>query len=509
MALRYVSKMYRSSSSASSQSEQTFPVSRTQEHCVLFQKKTINSFQEKGYKFMHIASVQIAVILLVRKGINACVLLCLHDGIIQTSLVDGPVHFNCYPDLTVDLFDKNTSGFNMVEGSRPISLVYRIYYRVLSTSLEPKAKIKSPKNEIVLMYSSTSNSSISTPKMLFWKDVTLPDEWVLKQELPPVKIPAQNSDLKSIQQYFDGTVKISFDQPLIRERRNSFAGSRSSFSSDQDLRDKNLERYLKDHENPNRSIQIRELQSKEGPSDQDIQLEGISTKSQVTSTYYSTKDDIKFKGKSIKKEVQVEDDVESTSLTTFDMVAPIHPSLMVLDKVLNDLDSELLVIDMINLHADFMSKENYDKRKTYHKIYSVSEKQNIRKEWKKKMKEVKASPFKISDPGLNENVFTETKKIIEQNNFVNQTLHTIGQQLDRTQGSPDGVNTLIFTIVKHFVGTPSNITNRVSDYLNNLRCNKMSDYRWYKDVFMSRVMLREDSQKPFWKENKYDSETWY
>ncbi|KAG2703841.1 hypothetical protein I3760_06G155300 [Carya illinoinensis] len=59
-------------------------------------------------------------------------------------------------------------------------------------------------------------------------------------------------------------------------------------------------------------------------------------------------------------------------------------------------------------------------------------------------------------------------------------------------------------LVKHFVGTPSNITNRISDYLNNLRCNKMSDYRWYKDVFMSCVMLREDSQKPYWKEKFID-----
>ncbi|KAG2689260.1 hypothetical protein I3760_09G132400 [Carya illinoinensis] len=58
--------------------------------------------------------------------------------------------------------------------------------------------------------------------------------------------------------------------------------------------------------------------------------------------------------------------------------------------------------------------------------------------------------------------------------------------------------------VKHFVGTPSNITNRISDYLNNLRCNKMSDYHWYKDVFMSCVMLREDSQKPYWKEKFID-----
>jgi hypothetical protein len=38
---------------------------------------------------------------------------------------------------------------------------------------------------------------------------------------------------------------------------------------------------------------------------------------------------------------------------------------------------------------------------------------------------------------------------------------------------PDGINTLIYTIIKHFVGTPSNITSRNSDYLNNLRCPSM------------------------------------
>jgi hypothetical protein len=62
-------------------------------------------------------------------------------------------------------------------------------------------------------------------------------------------------------------------------------------------------------------------------------------------------------------------------------------------------------------------------------------------------------------------------------------------------GEPDAVNTLIFTIVKHFIGTPSNITTRIFDYLNNLRCPTMSDYRWYQDVFHSCVMLRLDSQK--------------
>ena len=67
------------------------------------------------------------------------------------------------------------------------------------------------------------------------------------------------------------------------------------------------------------------------------------------------------------------------------------------------------------------------------------------------------------------------------------------------RGILDGVNTLIYTILKHFVGTPSNISSQVSDLLNNLRCPTMPDYRWYQDVFISRVMLRKYCHKPYWK----------
>ena len=56
-------------------------------------------------------------------------------------------------------------------------------------------------------------------------------------------------------------------------------------------------------------------------------------------------------------------------------------------------------------------------------------------------------------------------------------------------GIPDGVNTLIYTIIKHFVGTPSNISSQINDYLNNLKYPTMSDYRWYQDVFISKVMI--------------------
>ena len=64
----------------------------------------------------------------------------------------------------------------------------------------------------------------------------------------------------------------------------------------------------------------------------------------------------------------------------------------------------------------------------------------------------------------------------------------------------DDLNTPIYTIFKHFVGTPSNISPRVSDLLNILRGSTMTNFRWYQDVFISRVMLRKDCHKPYLKE---------
>ena len=68
------------------------------------------------------------------------------------------------------------------------------------------------------------------------------------------------------------------------------------------------------------------------------------------------------------------------------------------------------------------------------------------------------------------------------------------------QPSQDAVNTLIFTITKHFVGDPNQYKERASDVLINLRCPQLSDFRWYKDVFISKVLSRFDCQQSYWKE---------
>ena len=59
------------------------------------------------------------------------------------------------------------------------------------------------------------------------------------------------------------------------------------------------------------------------------------------------------------------------------------------------------------------------------------------------------------------------------------------------EGGPDGVNTLIYTITRHFIGTPSNITTKMHDQLNNLRFTTLSDYRWYEDVLLAESCTEE------------------
>jgi len=64
----------------------------------------------------------------------------------------------------------------------------------------------------------------------------------------------------------------------------------------------------------------------------------------------------------------------------------------------------------------------------------------------------------------------------------------------------DDVSTLILTISLHFVGDPSHLKDKNVELPFNLRCKKLSDFQWYKNIFLTHVMLRKDSNQPFWKE---------
>ncbi|XP_028061487.1 uncharacterized protein LOC114264954 [Camellia sinensis] len=64
----------------------------------------------------------------------------------------------------------------------------------------------------------------------------------------------------------------------------------------------------------------------------------------------------------------------------------------------------------------------------------------------------------------------------------------------------DAVYTLINTILHHFVGASTDGTeDRSRELLQNLGCPSLSYFRWYKDVFMMRVVRRSDTNSDHWK----------
>ena len=153
----------------------------------MFSKKNIGEFLvTKKFNYLHIGMVQVAIKPLTRKGINAFVLMCLRDarfknfkdsilGMIIVSLYDGPVYFNCYPDLTLALDDPNivkpltlniaSFGYHMEEGNKPFSLIYHIYYRLLGTQLNPGAiNHREPSGKTMLIQCSTPDAKVQVQK---------------------------------------------------------------------------------------------------------------------------------------------------------------------------------------------------------------------------------------------------------------------------------------------------------------------------------------------------------
>ena len=75
----------------------------------------------------------------------------------------------------------------------------------------------------------------------------------------------------------------------------------------------------------------------------------------------------------------------------------------------------------------------------------------------------------------------------------------IQTSLDKS-GNQYLVHTLVFVVTKHFLGDPIAFQARTSKILQNIRYRKLSDYRWYKEVYFAKVHSRTDVNQPYCKE---------
>ena len=132
---------------------------------------------------------------------NVSCLVCLQDtrhytfedsllATAEVSLHDGPVYFNCYPDRMVQLQDNHVleaiklkiklCGLNMKPASIPATLIYRIQYKLLNSSTS-LVLIPPDKDQTIVFLTDHTNANLSIPKTIMWKDVQLPDDWVMEK----------------------------------------------------------------------------------------------------------------------------------------------------------------------------------------------------------------------------------------------------------------------------------------------------------------------------------------
>ncbi|XP_047251366.1 uncharacterized protein LOC124886583 [Capsicum annuum] len=98
-------------------------------------------------------------------------------------------------------------------------------------------------------------------------------------------------------------------------------------------------------------------------------------------------------------------------------------------------------------------------------------------------------------------VFEKEKNLIYNATVLEQVTRTVdGRETLVQEAQKDACATLLYHIARHFVGEPKLFQDRSLEILNNLRCKNLADFRWYKDTFLVKVMIRPDCNNDFWKE---------
>ncbi|KAH9682156.1 hypothetical protein KPL71_027242 [Citrus sinensis] len=98
-----------------------------------------------------------------------------------------------------------THNYNMIEGSVPVALIFKISYKAMISAFSTQHKFQSKRDETLLLQTDLSKANTVIPKPIQWKDVNLPEEWILEGVAPPA-VPKQlepNTELQNVTQYSD------------------------------------------------------------------------------------------------------------------------------------------------------------------------------------------------------------------------------------------------------------------------------------------------------------------
>ena len=230
-------------------SENTHSIGSETETIELLDPKDLELIQREKFKILHIGAIQVAAKPLTRLGLDKPICICLRDarhnkfqdsllGLMQANTSYGPVYFTCYPNLELDCMnDKSihkaltlniqTQNYDMDPRSRNILIVYRIYYKVMTSVVNPNCLLSSPKDQTLIWQANEKNSTVIIPKPIPWECLTQSSEWNFKQLLAPK--PIEHPKLLSITEDGQGNVQINFESRKENLTRTYSARSSNSF----------------------------------------------------------------------------------------------------------------------------------------------------------------------------------------------------------------------------------------------------------------------------------------
>ncbi|KAI5664770.1 hypothetical protein M9H77_24093 [Catharanthus roseus] len=248
--------------------EETMNIQEKFQTISLLSQASLSKYAEKGFRYIHYGLIQVAVKPLVHIGVDAPIYLALRDkrlkrykpsllAMIQTNICNGPIYFYCAPNYSVSLTDPlimnslvldiHMQGDVFEKLTEQFVVMYRVYYRLLSSQLNPRFKmIPTSRDETVLLHIEAEQSKTFTPKRLKWHEITIPDEFQIENPHPFPHI--ERNEISQIIEEPNGNVLIRFNSVREQESgskipiepsRHSFAQSRRrSFaeSSEQSFR---------------------------------------------------------------------------------------------------------------------------------------------------------------------------------------------------------------------------------------------------------------------------------
>ncbi|GAV89252.1 LOW QUALITY PROTEIN: MP domain-containing protein, partial [Cephalotus follicularis] len=283
-------------------------------------------------------------------------------GAIETSLCNGPVYFDGYPDLTI-LTDKNIletlkiniklHGYNMLPRSEIIAIIHHVHYKAIN-SICPRSLVNMSKGETTMMKYVTNYSNILIPQKIK-SDINIPEDWSIQSDtIAPNKENIENTSLHLITQNDKGLVKIRFDKAV------------KTHSSLEILREKfnNLNIYQSNY-----------FYTK-------TKLSEISNQSNILKGIYTQNDFQNPQNDSQEINEPVSQEINEPVSPTYSEMKPPSQFMMIRTNKPFKINKDLI-------RKDFLQEKYLRKRNRFFRKYSETEQNNIQIAWYEYMTKIK------------------------------------------------------------------------------------------------------------------------